>query len=68
MHHNLTAANDALACHPILRQARQVLTDPDLARAAGPIARQLAWYIESNARGRTPRQCHRPANTSGRSR
>lgn len=52
--------DDALARHPIHDQVRKVLTDPEAAAAAGPVARRLAWYIRSNAEGRTLRQCHRP--------
>ncbi|MDP0929031.1 MULTISPECIES: hypothetical protein [Paracoccus] len=43
--------DDALARHPIYDQVRQVLTNPQLAEAAGPVARGFAWFIWANSRG-----------------
>ena len=51
--------DDALAQHPIYDQVRQVLTNPELAEAAGPVARRFALFIESNKRGRVIPQRHR---------
>ena len=47
---------------PIHVEARAILTNPELAAAAGTTARRFAWFIEISARGRAPRQAHRVAN------
>lgn len=57
--------DDALLRHPIYAQAREVLTNPDIAVAAGPMAVRFALWIAASARGTVPRQRHRPANTCG---
>lgn len=60
-----TVPDDIRSRHPILEQVREILTNPAAADAAGPVARTLAWYIESSTRGTITPQRHRPANTSG---
>lgn len=50
---------------PIQAEARAILTNPQLAAQAGPLARRLAWMIEANARGHRTRQAHRPASIQG---
>ena len=58
--------DDALARHPIYDQVRQVLTNPELAEAAGPVARRFALFIESNKRGRViPQRQRKPVEQEG---
>lgn len=57
---------DAVTVTPrILDDALAVIRTPEIAAAASESLRRLAWTVASSARGRTIRQCHRPANTSG---
>ncbi|WP_411838691.1 hypothetical protein [Paracoccus sp. ME4] len=47
---------------PIQVEARALLTNPELAAAAGTTARRFAWFIEISARGGAPRQARHVAN------